>query len=107
MKWIDKKHLKGSAAHVQGSSKLGWFMLVLSSALTASIPVSAQQKTGPSITNDDALTFHGVTLYGVIGVGLQYDTHGAPFRAFRPAARSNIVHDKSRQSVVGVTPSNR
>ena len=106
MNWIDKKHLKGSAAHVQGSSKLGWFMLVLSSALTASIPVSAQQKTGPSITNDDALTFHGVTLYGVIDVGLQYDTHGAPFSDFRPAASANIVQKNSRQSVFGVTPSN-
>src|ERR1700721_1687694 len=106
MKWIEKKHLKGSAAHVQGSSKLGWFMLVLSSALTASIPVSAQQKTGPSITNDDALTFHGVTLYGVIDVGLQYDTHGAPFSDFRPAASANIVQKNSRQSVFGVTPSN-
>jgi predicted porin len=102
---MDEKYLRGSASHIQGS-KLGSLVLVLSSALTASIPASAQQKTGPSITDDDALTFHGITLYGVIDVGLQYDTHGAPFSDFRPAASANIVQKNSRQSVFGVTPSN-
>src|ERR1700722_5489608 len=105
---MDEKHLQGSnlRAGDSSASKLGWLVMVLSSALTASIPVSAQQKTGPSITDDDALTFHGVTLYGVIDVGLQYDTHGAPFSDFRPAASANIVQKNSRQSVFGVTPSN-
>ena len=105
---MDEKHLQGSnlRAGDPSASKLGWLALVLSSALTATIPVSAQQKTGPGITDDDALTFHGVTLYGVIDVGLQYDTHGAPFSDFRPAASANIVQKNSRQSVFGVTPSN-
>ena len=87
-------------------SKFAWRALVLSSALTASLPASAQQKTGPGITGDDALTFHGVTLYGVIDVGVQYDTHGAPFSDYRPAASGNIVRQNSRQSVTGLTPSN-
>jgi hypothetical protein len=34
--------------------------LALAGALATSIPVIAQQKTGPGITDDDALTFHGV-----------------------------------------------
>jgi predicted porin len=66
----------------------------------------AQQKTGPDITSGDALTWHGITLYGVIDIGLQYDTHGAPFSDYRPAASANIVQKNSRGSVFGATPSN-
>jgi predicted porin len=42
----------------------------------------------------------------VVDVGLQYDTHGAPFSDYHPAGSSNIVQKNSRQSVVGATPSN-
>src|SRR6201999_2919517 len=66
----------------------------------------AQQKTGPGISSDDSLTWHGITLYGVIDVGLQYDTHSAPFTPYRPAASGNIVRQNDYQSVIGITPSN-
>ena len=87
-------------------SRFGWCALVFVSAMTASVPALAQQKTGPGITGDDSLTWHGITLYGVIDVGLQYDTHMAPFTPYRPAASGNIVRNNSRQSVTGFTPSN-
>src|SRR5258708_7579247 len=66
----------------------------------------AQNKTGPALAPDDSLTWHGVTLYGVVDIGLQYETHGAPFSDFHPAGSANIVQKNSRQSVVGATPSN-
>src|SRR6516225_2845452 len=75
-------------------------------ALTATVPALAQQKTGPGLSGEDSLTWKGITLYGVIDVGGQYDTHSAPFTPFRPAASGNIVRQNSRESVVGVTPSN-
>jgi predicted porin len=83
-----------------------WRRLVLLSVVTASVPALAQQKTGPGISGDDSLTWHGVTLYGVVDIGFQYDTHGAPFSDYRPAASGNIVQKNSRQSVTGLTPSN-
>jgi predicted porin len=91
-----------------GSSdlRLGWCALVLLSAVTVSVPALAQQKTGPGITGDDSLTWHGITLYGVIDIGLQYDTHSAPFTPYRPSASGNIVRQNSRRSVTGLTPSN-
>jgi predicted porin len=91
-----------------GSSgmRLGWCALILFSAMTASIPALAQQKTGPGITGDDSLTWHGITLYGVVDIGVQYDTHMAPFTPYRPAASGNIVRNNGRQSVTGLTPSN-
>ena len=87
--------------------RLGWCAAVLFGTVTASVPAFAQQKTGPSITDEDSLTWHGITLYGVLDVGVQYDTHSAPFTPYRPAASGNIVRSNSRdESVVGLTPSN-
>ena len=75
--------------------------------MAAAAPALAQQKTGPGIVpNDDALTWHGITLYGVIDIGLQYDTHSAPFTPYRPAASGNIVRQNDSQSATGLTPSN-
>jgi predicted porin len=86
--------------------RLGWCGLVLFGAMTASAPVLAQQKTGPGITGEDSLTWHGITLYGVVDIGVQFDTHSAPFTPYRPAASGNIVRQNSRGSVTGLTPSN-
>jgi predicted porin len=83
-----------------------WTWLLLLSALAAALPVRAQQKTGPGIIGDDSLTWHGITFYGVIDIGVQYDTHSAPFTPYRPSASGNIVRQNSRQSVIGLTPSN-
>ncbi len=86
--------------------KFGCWALTLLGAMAASAPALAQQKTGPGISGDDSLTWQGITLYGVIDVGLQYDTHSAPFSPYRPAASGNIVRQNSLGSVVGLTPSN-
>jgi predicted porin len=88
------------------SLRLGMCALALMGAISASVPASAQQKTGPGITGDDALTWHGITLYGVIDIGLQFDTHSAPFTPYRPAASGNIVRQNDYQSATGLTPSN-
>ena len=81
-------------------------VLFVLAALSGSIQAPAQQKTGPGITGADSLTWKGITLYGVVDIGLQYDTHSAPFTPFRPSASGNIVRQNSRESVTGLTPSN-
>jgi predicted porin len=115
MNYSNRTHLTGRSrpAHAfqhssknSSDSRLGWCGLMLVSAMTASVPALAQQKTGPGIVGDDALTWHGITLYGVVDVGIQYDTHSAPFTPYRPSASGNIVRQNSSQSVTGVTPSN-
>jgi predicted porin len=93
-----------SGLDLTGFTNKGCALLMLG-ALTAA-PAIAQQKTGPGVPPDDSLTWHGITLYGVIDIGLQYDTNSAPFSDYRPAASGNIVQKNSRQSVFGVTPSN-
>ena len=87
---------------------LTWAALAALSAIAA--PALAQ--TLPPVTpatqtaEDQGLTWHGITLYGIIDVGLQYETHGAPFSDYHPAGSANIVQKNSRQSVFGATPSN-
>ena len=86
---------------------LGWYAAILIGTLGATSPALAQQKTGPGLNADDSLTWNGITLYGVLDVGVQYDTHSAPFTPYRPAASGNIVRSNSRDSsVIGLTPSN-
>jgi predicted porin len=89
-----------------GNLRFHCCVLVWLAAVSASLPALAQQKTGPGVPADDSLTWHGITLYGVIDIGVQYDTHGAPFTPYRPAASGNIVRQNGRQSVIGLTPSN-
>src|ERR1700733_3972263 len=87
-------------------TRRNWCGLFLVRAMTASVPAIGQQKTGPGITGDDALTWRGISLYGVIDIGVQYDTHSAPFTPYRPSASGNIVRQNGQQSVIGLTPSN-
>jgi predicted porin len=55
---------------------------------------------------DDSLTYKGVTLYGIVDLGLQYQTHGAPINDFFPAGSADIVQKNSNHSILGITPSN-
>lgn len=80
--------------------------LGLGSALLVSVAAFAQQKTGPGFSGDDSLTWHGITLYGVVDIGVQYDTHSAAFTPYRPAATGNIVRNNDSGSAAGLTPSN-
>jgi len=75
-------------------------------ALSAAVAAHAQTATAPAPVADDSLTWHGVTLYGTIDVGLQYESHGAPFSDYYTPASTNIVQKDSRESVFGATGSN-
>jgi len=85
--------------------RLRWLAPMLV-ALVGAVPAAAQQKTGPGISPEESLTWRGITLYGVVDIGIQYDSHSAPFTPYRPAASGNIVRQNSHQSVTGLTPSN-
>ncbi|HEY6482409.1 MAG TPA: porin [Steroidobacteraceae bacterium] len=58
------------------------------------------------LKGDDALTFKGIQLYGIVDIGLQYDSHAAPISDYYPAGSSDIVQKNSNHSIVGATPSN-
>lgn len=54
----------------------------------------------------DTISWKGITLYGIVDIGLQYDTHAAPFSDYFPAGSSDIVQKNSYRAITGVTPNN-
>ena len=81
--------------------------LALGAMLAGSGVAQAQSAVGPvPLPADGSLTLHGITLYGIVDVGLQYETHGAPFSDYFAAGSADIVQKNSNKSQVGATPSN-
>jgi predicted porin len=66
--------------------------------------VAQAQSAAPAA--DDTLTFHGITLYGIVDVGIQNQTHGAPISDYFVGGSAEVVQKNSNHSVTGVTPSN-
>lgn len=70
--------------------------------------VTAEPPPPPAsvLSDDHPLTWHGITLYGIVDVGVQWDSHSAPFSDYYPAGSAEIVQKNSNGSVAGITPSN-
>jgi predicted porin len=77
---------------------------VLLVAAVSACGLAQAQTAAPAA--DDSLTWRGITLYGTIDIGFQYESHGAPFSDFYTPASKNIVQKYSRESVSGATGSN-
>jgi predicted porin len=73
--------------------------LVSVGGLAQAQAVSAPAASAPA---DESLTWHGITLYGIVDVGLQYNTHGAPFSDYFISSGSDIVQKNSNNPVFGV-----
>jgi predicted porin len=76
--------------------------LLLSSLAAAG--VAQAQTAAPK--DDSSLTWNGITLYGIVDIGLQYQTHGAPISDYFPAGSEAIIQKNSNASVTGITPNN-
>ena len=79
---------------------------LLSSALTAGAAHAQSAALAPGSVSDSSLTWNGITLYGDIDIGLQYQTHGAPVSDYYPSGNQTLVQKYSNKSVTAVTPSN-
>src|SRR3984885_3470132 len=53
---------------------------------------------------DDSLTWHGVTLYGLVDVGLTYQNHGAPLNNTTGVGLNYLVAKNNNGSYFGVGP---
>jgi predicted porin len=81
--------------------------LIRALLLMASVTVAglAQAQNSP-VASDSSLTWKGVTLYGVVDIGLQYMTHGTPVSDYFPAGTAEPIQKNSNNSVFGATPNN-
>src|ERR1700736_6170068 len=71
-------------------------------AQSTAAPASPPAAAAPS----SSLSWHGITLYGIVDIGLQYDTHAAPFSDYFMASSADIVQKNSRRAITGVTSNN-
>jgi len=90
---------------LRGFGFLPAILLALAAAGIAQAQSSGTAPAGAS-TSDDSLTWHGITLYGIVDIGLQYDSHMAPISDYYPAGSGDVVQKFSNGSVTGITPSN-
>jgi predicted porin len=75
--------------------------LITAVALLAAGAAQAQTQT-----DDSSLTWKGITLYGIVDLGLQTDTHSAPFSDYFPPGSASLVQKNDSESPTGLTPSN-
>jgi predicted porin len=88
----------------RGRSYLGAGLLA-GALLTAGTAVQAQTVAPTALPGpaDDSLTWHGVTLYGIVDMDFQYETHGAPFSNYFISGASNGM-SQSRIGLQGKEP---
>ncbi len=86
------------------AARIGGACLLLASLAGASL--AQAQTAGSAPAKSDSLTWNGITLYGIVDVGLSYETHGAPSNDYFPAGIENIIQKNSNGSVTAVTPNN-
>ena len=86
--------------------RCGLVLALAGFAASAAQAQTASAPPPPPPTADDSLTWHGITVYGIVDIGLQYQTHGAPISDYFPAGSSDIVQPNSNKSTFGATPSN-
>jgi len=71
-------------------------------APAASAPAAAP----PAKAEDSSLTWKGITFYGIIDIGLQYDTHSAPFSDYFPAVTGALIQKNGYDSPIGLSSNN-
>lgn len=96
--------VSASKARRQAARIGGACLLLLASLAGASLAQAQTAASAPA--KSDSLTWNGITLYGIVDVGLSYETHGAPSNDYFPAGIENIVQKNSNKSVTAVTPNN-
>ena len=89
--------------------RTGTFVAMCALAALAAASAAQAQNVGPAPANnggDDSLTWKGITLYGIVDIGLQYQNHGTPISDYFPAGSAEIVQKNANKSVLGFTPNN-
>src|SRR5580704_2805494 len=78
-------------------------IIAAAALLLAGSAAQAGTTSSPAPVTDDSLTWHGITLYGIVDVDFQYENHGAPFSNYFISGGSDIVQKNSNDQVSGLT----
>ena len=87
-----------NACNVTASGRRRGLAHVSSACLLVAALGGAALAQAQSASNDSSLTWHGITLYGIVDLGLQYDTHSAPFSDYFPAGSGSLIQKNDYDS---------
>ena len=90
----------------RGIARIGALLALTFAAAGVAQAQQSAPTSAPASSGGDALTWKGITLYGIVDIGLQYQTHGTPVSDYFPAGSAEPLQKNSNGSVTGVTPSN-
>ena len=93
---------------IRASLIMSSLVAAVAQAQTATAPAPAPA-TPVVVTKSDAsnsLTWNGITLYGIVDIGLQYQTHGAPISDYFPGGTESVIQKNSNASVTGLVGNN-
>jgi predicted porin len=68
--------------------------------------VTAIAQADTAKTPDGPLTWNGITLYGAVDIGFQYQSHGVPVSDYFPAGTEELIQKNSNGSVATINGSN-
>jgi predicted porin len=88
---------------LRAGTRLGALAVAVAAAGIAQAQTAAPT---PSKAEDSSLTWHGITLYGMVDIGVQYDTHSAPFSDYFPATSGSLLQKNGYDSPTGLTSNN-
>jgi hypothetical protein len=60
----------------------------------------------PMAPNDASLTLHGVTLYGLIDIGLQYNTHAVPVSDYYLSSTGAVIQKNGNKPLFALVSNN-
>ena len=80
-------------------------IIPVAATLLMSAVAQAQNNPTPGPSDVDALTWKGITLYGVVDVGLQYQTHGTPVSDYIAYGTETVIQKNSNDSVTALVSS--
>lgn len=70
------------------------------------LPAGGVLADPPTSPDNGSLTLHGITLYGLIDIGLQYDTHAAPVSDYYVSNTGAVIQKNGNKSVFALVANN-
>jgi predicted porin len=80
--------------------------VMLCVAISPGFAAAAAPLPAASGLEDHLISAYGLTLYGTVDIGLQYDTHGVPVSDYYVAGTAAFIRPNDQKSVLAATPSN-
>ncbi len=97
---------KSGALGNRGIALLGGALLLGTASVVTGVAQAQSAPAPSSASSDDTLTWKGITVYGIVDIGLQYLNHGAPISDYFPPGTNDLVQKADYKSITAATPSN-